>query len=92
VLEIGPGPGVLTKYFIKEPAIEFHAVEVDARMVELLTDQYPSLKGKIIQEDFLDFDIDAITKDTLSIVGNFPYNISSQILFKVLAQKDRIHI
>jgi 16S rRNA (adenine1518-N6/adenine1519-N6)-dimethyltransferase len=82
LLEVGPGGGALTKYLIQLPDIHFKAVEVDDEKVEFLTTTYPVLKDKIIHQSFLD--IDPPFTERFTIVGNFPYNISTQILFKVL--------
>jgi 16S rRNA (adenine1518-N6/adenine1519-N6)-dimethyltransferase len=90
VLEIGPGQGVLTKYLLNESSIELYAVEIDSRMAELLLNQFPRLQGRFFQEDFLTFDLNQIAPGCISIIGNFPYNISSQILFKVLQYKDKV--
>jgi 16S rRNA (adenine1518-N6/adenine1519-N6)-dimethyltransferase len=90
VLEIGPGTGVLTKYFLQQSSIKFFAVETDARMVAFLRGKYPSLMHSLIYHDFLTFDLKSLNVQTLSIAGNFPYNISSQILFRVLENKEMI--
>ncbi|TLX77665.1 16S rRNA (adenine(1518)-N(6)/adenine(1519)-N(6))-dimethyltransferase RsmA [Labilibacter sediminis] len=90
VLEIGPGMGVLTKYLIPKEGINFKVVELDTESVAYLEQHYPSLRGNIISGDFLKMDLKEITTDSLSIIGNFPYNISSQIFFKVLDYKDQI--
>lgn len=90
VLEIGPGMGVLTKYLIPKDGISFKVVELDTESVSFLEEHFPSLHGNIILGDFLKMDLQEITSDSLSIIGNFPYNISSQIFFKVLENKDQI--
>jgi len=90
ILEIGPGTGVLTKYFLQQPSIKFFAVETDARMVAFLRGKYPSLMHSLIYHDFLTFDLKSLNVQTLSIVGNFPYNISSQILFRVFENKEMV--
>jgi 16S rRNA (adenine1518-N6/adenine1519-N6)-dimethyltransferase len=82
LLEVGPGGGALTKYLVQIPGIDFKAVEVDDEKVVYLEKTYPVLKGKIIHQSFLD--IDKPFEEPFSIVGNFPYNISTEILFKVL--------
>ena len=82
LLEVGPGAGALTKYFIELENINFKAVELDAEKVEFLLKTYPSLKDKIIHQSFLD--IEKPFGGKFTVVGNFPYNISTQILFKVL--------
>lgn len=90
VLEIGPGMGVLTKYVLNKP-LETYVIEIDTESVEYLNTHYPKLHGKIISEDFLKYDI---TKDfgqePFAIIGNFPYNISTQIVFRTLELRDRI--
>ena len=90
VLEIGPGMGVLTKYLL-EKNTETHVVEIDKESVEYLTKYYPKLQGKIVSEDFLRYDFVTYFKQKqFAIIGNFPYNISTQIVFKVLEMKDYI--
>lgn len=88
VLEIGPGMGVLTKYLIDRPDTDFHVVEIDRESVEWLHEHYEGLH--VIEGDFLKMDISALFHDTCAIIGNFPYNISSQILFKVFEQRNRV--
>ncbi len=87
VLEIGPGTGVLTKYLLEDKRFDFSVVEVDTESVEFLKQNYPQLKGKIIEGDFLKKDF-AI--ENCAIIGNFPYNISSQIFFKVLEHRNQV--
>ena len=88
VLEIGPGMGVLTKYLITKDDIDFHVVEIDRESVAYLHDHYPTLD--IIEGDFLKYDLTALFHDSFSIIGNFPYNISSQILFKVYDNREQV--
>ena len=88
VLEIGPGMGVLTQYLLQNPQINLTAVELDTESVVYLKQHYPQLR--IIEEDFLKLDLNTIFPDKFMIIGNFPYNISSQILFKLLDYKDKI--
>lgn len=88
VLEIGPGMGVLTKYLIKKDELDFHVVEIDRESVAYLHDHYPTLD--VIEGDFLQYDLTSLFHDTFSIIGNFPYNISSQILFKVFDNRNRV--
>ncbi len=88
VLEIGPGMGVLTKYLIKKDELDFHVVEIDRESVAYLHDHYPTLD--VIEGDFIQYDLTPLFHDTFSIIGNFPYNISSQILFKVFDNRDRV--
>jgi len=90
VLEIGPGMGVLTKYLLKKD-IELGVVEIDRDSVAYLNENYPDLAGKIYEEDFLKHDIRSIFNgEPFAIIGNFPYNISTQIVFKTLENRDLI--
>ncbi len=82
LLEVGPGGGALTKYLIKIPGINFKAIELDEEKVAFLLKTYPELKDKIIHKSFLE--IDPPFDEPFTVVGNFPYNISTQILFKIL--------
>jgi 16S rRNA (adenine1518-N6/adenine1519-N6)-dimethyltransferase len=84
VLEIGPGMGILTKHLLQRDHIHLKAIEVDNESVEYLHDKFPEMKSNIIHADFLKANLCDIFPDSLSVIGNFPYNISSQILFKVL--------
>lgn len=88
VLEIGPGMGVLTKYLIEREDTDFHVVEIDRESVAWLHEHYAGLD--VIEGDFLRMDLSALFHDTCAIIGNFPYNISSQILFKVFEQRNRV--
>jgi 16S rRNA (adenine1518-N6/adenine1519-N6)-dimethyltransferase len=88
LLEIGPGGGALTKYLVKLPDIDFQCVEIDDEKVKWLHATYPDLQGKIIHQSFLE--MEKPWQDPFTIVGNFPYNISSQILFKVLDWKESV--
>ena len=88
VLEIGPGMGVLTKYLIAKPELDLRAIEIDTESVEYLHDHYPTLK--VIEGDFLKLDLSGLFSDSFSIIGNFPYNISSQILFRVFECRNQI--
>jgi 16S rRNA (adenine1518-N6/adenine1519-N6)-dimethyltransferase len=88
LLEIGPGGGALTKHLLNIAEIDFKAVELDSEKVDYLVDIFPALKGKIIHKSFLD--IERPFEGKFAIVGNFPYNISTQILFKILEWKNDI--
>ena len=88
VLEIGPGTGVLTQFLIQNPLIDLTAVELDSESVVYLSKHYPQLK--VIEADFLKMDLKTVFQDKFCIIGNFPYNISSQIFFKMLDNKDSI--
>lgn len=90
VLEIGPGMGVLTKYLL-EKDIETYVVEIDTESVEYLKSHYLNLAPRIIEKDFLKYNLaEVFDKDSFAIIGNFPYNISSQIVFKTLEMRDQI--
>jgi 16S rRNA (adenine1518-N6/adenine1519-N6)-dimethyltransferase len=88
LLEVGPGGGALTKHLINIPNINFKAVELDEEKVIYLKKTYPTLTDKIIHQSFLD--IDKPFKEGFTIIGNFPYNISTQILFKILDWLDDV--
>jgi len=88
VLEIGPGMGVLTQFLLQNKDIDFKVVEIDAESVAYLKKKYPALQ--IISGDFIKLNLSEYFDDKITIIGNFPYNISSQILFKVLENKDNV--
>lgn len=90
LLEVGPGGGALTKYLLHIPGISFKAVELDEEKVQYLAANYPALEGKIIHKSFLE--IDAPFDGAFTIVGNFPYNISTQILFKILDWRQQVPV
>ena len=90
LLEVGPGGGALTKHLVQIPNIDFKAVELDDDKTAYLKNTYPVLKGKIIAESFLD--IDQPFTGSFTVIGNFPYNISTQILFKVLDWKEDVPV
>ena len=90
LLEVGPGGGALTKYLVKIPAINFKAVELDQEKVVYLEKAFPKMSGKIIHENFLD--IDPPFEESFIVIGNFPYNISTQILFKMLEWKEQVPV
>jgi len=90
LLEVGPGTGALTKHLVNLPEIHFKAVELDDEKVVYLEKLFPSIKDKIIHQSFLD--IDKPFEEPFTVIGNFPYNISTQILFKVLDWKDDVPV
>jgi len=90
LLEVGPGGGALTKELIKLENIDFKAVELDDEKVPLLKKWYPVLEDKIIHKDFLT--IDKPFEEKFTIIGNFPYNISTEILFKILDWKEEVPV
>jgi 16S rRNA (adenine1518-N6/adenine1519-N6)-dimethyltransferase len=90
VLEIGPGMGVLTKYLLEKP-VETYVIEIDTESVEYLQNHYIKLNNRIISKDFLKYNIKEVFGDEpFAIIGNFPYNISTQIVFKTLELRDTI--
>jgi 16S rRNA (adenine1518-N6/adenine1519-N6)-dimethyltransferase len=86
LIEVGPGGGALTKYLLQIPDINFKAVELDEEKVNYLLSSYPALNGKLLHRSFLD--MEKPFEGKFSVTGNFPYNISSQILFKLLDWKE----
>ena len=91
VLEVGPGTGVLTKYLLKQNFDKFIAVEIDRESAAFLRINYPQLGEGLIETDFLRMDISSLFKGQFSVIGNFPYNISSQIFFRVLENHDQVN-
>ena len=89
VLEIGPGTGVLTQFLLKNER-DLTVVELDKDSVIHLNEHYPALKDRIIEADFLKLDLNKLSSGCFCVIGNYPYNISSQIFFKVLDYKDKI--
>jgi 16S rRNA (adenine1518-N6/adenine1519-N6)-dimethyltransferase len=90
VMEIGPGTGVLTQFLVKKDQVDLKMIELDRDSVAYLKEHYPILKEKIIEGDFLDLDLEQVFKGHFQIIGNFPYNISSQIFFKVLEHRNQV--
>ncbi|MBQ2551043.1 MAG: 16S rRNA (adenine(1518)-N(6)/adenine(1519)-N(6))-dimethyltransferase RsmA [Bacteroidales bacterium] len=90
VLEIGPGMGVLTQYLLEREDIDLHLVEIDGESVDYLLTHFRGMQGRLMQADFLKLRLEKIFPETFAVIGNFPYNISSQIFFKILDHKERI--
>ena len=90
VLEIGPGMGVLTRFLLQRPDMDLRVVEIDRESVAYLQQHFPELNDRILATDFLKLHLDELYSEPVSIIGNFPYNISSQILFKILENKDLV--
>lgn len=90
VLEIGPGTGVLTRFLLPRYGKQLKLVEIDSESVEFLELHFPELQDQIIQADFLKLALDEVTDKNMTVVGNFPYNISSQIFFHILDYKDMV--
>lgn len=91
VVEVGPGMGVLTQYLIAK-GHNLKVVELDRESVPYLEQHFPALEGRIIEADFLQLSVDQLFEGEFSLIGNYPYNISSQIFFKVLENKERIPV
>ena len=89
VVEIGAGMGVLTQFLLKKDT-EVYVVEIDKESVAYLEAHYPELREKIIADDFLKYDIAGYLREPFAIIGNFPYNISTQIVFKLLELRDYV--
>lgn len=89
VLEVGPGTGVLTR-FLLEQGYDVEVVELDGESVAYLKEHFPVLEGRIIEKDFLKLDLREVYEGRFCIIGNYPYNISSQIFFKVLDYKNQV--
>jgi 16S rRNA (adenine1518-N6/adenine1519-N6)-dimethyltransferase len=90
VLEVGPGAGAITKYLLELPGITFKAVELDTEKVEYLQKTFPAIQGKLINENFLE--VAPPFQGSFQVIGNFPYNISTQIMFRVLDWKDQVPV
>ena len=91
IIEVGPGTGVLTQHLILD-CKNFFALDVDRESVEFLKSKYPNEQDKILLADFLETDLAVLAGNKYNVIGNFPYNISSQIMFKVLENKDDVNI
>ncbi len=92
IIEIGPGKGVLTKYLIQNSELNTYFIETDKESVEYLNELYPEVTDKIIEADFLKYSpADIFGQEKFNIIGNFPYNISSQIFFKVLEYRSQVN-
>jgi len=91
VLEVGPGMGVLTKYLIEEKKFETHIIDIDRESIAFLKKNYPVLENKIIEGDFLQLDFSNLfNNEPFAVIGNFPYNISTEIVFKILEHKNQV--
>jgi len=90
VLEIGPGTGVLTGFLVQRPEVDLYLSEIDRESVAYLKEHFASLREKIFEGDFIKMDVDLLTPEKIHIIGNFPYNISSQIFFKILNHHEKV--
>jgi len=89
VVEIGPGTGILSKYLLENPALNPFFFEIDGESVRYLQQQYPGISGRLVEQDFLKADL-SVLPVPFAVIGNFPYNISSQILFRVLEYRNSV--
>jgi 16S rRNA (adenine1518-N6/adenine1519-N6)-dimethyltransferase len=89
-LEVGPGMGVLSKYLIQQKEFTTWLCEIDQESVVYLKQHYPELGERILQQDFLQLDFNSVSSESLSVIGNFPYNISSQIVFKIIENRHKV--
>lgn len=90
VLEVGPGMGVLTRYLLEREDINPVMIEIDGESVNYLLSHFPGIEGRLIEADYLKLDTGRLFGDRYRVIGNFPYNISSQIFFKILEDRERI--
>lgn len=90
VLEIGPGMGVLTRYLLQRQELNLKMVELDGESVQFLRSHFSGMDGRLLQADYLKLDVHKVFPGAYSVIGNFPYNISSQIFFKILDDRDRV--
>ena len=89
-LEIGPGMGVLSQYLLRKPEADLKMIEIDNESVAYLLSNFPEADGRVIYGDFLKMDLDSLFPGQFNVIGNFPYNISSQIFFRILDCRGRI--
>lgn len=90
VLEVGPGMGVLSDFLLQNLSYETYLIDVDEESIAFLADKYPDLGNRLIHGDFLQLDFATHFEDKMAVIGNFPYNISSQILFKILDERQKV--
>lgn len=90
VLEVGPGMGILSDFLLQKSEYETWLLDIDAESVEFLGKKYPQLENRLIHGDFLELDFPNYFKGPMAVIGNFPYNISSQILFKILDNRQQV--
>jgi 16S rRNA (adenine1518-N6/adenine1519-N6)-dimethyltransferase len=90
VLEVGPGMGILSDFLLQKPELQTYLIDIDTESYEFLQKKYPQLGERLINDDFLEMDFNKVFKEPFGIIGNFPYNISSQILFKVLDNRQQV--
>ncbi|TSD64800.1 16S rRNA (adenine(1518)-N(6)/adenine(1519)-N(6))-dimethyltransferase RsmA [Inquilinus sp. KBS0705] len=91
VLEVGPGMGILSDFLLQKAEYETFLIDIDTESYTFLKKKYPDLRDRLINADFLELDFKAKFDAQMAVIGNFPYNISSQILFKILDHRDQVH-
>ncbi len=91
IVEVGPGTGILTELLVQQKDLDLYLVEVDPDLVSYLKQTYPTLRNRIIAADFLKLALTRLHHGPVAIIGNFPYNISSQIFFKVLEHRQQVY-
>ena len=89
-LEVGPGLGVLTQYLLQRPEVDLRMVEIDTESVNYLLVHFPQVQGRLLEADFLKLRLERFFSGQFAVIGNFPYNISSQIFFKILDYKEQV--
>ena len=89
-LEIGPGMGILTQYLLQRPDLDMKMVEIDSESVNYLLTHFPQVNGRLLEADFLKLRLEKFFPEKFCVIGNFPYNISSQIFFKILEYKEQV--
>ena len=90
VIEVGAGTGVLTQYMVNDILDKFYVIEIDKESIAYLKQHFPMLGDRLIEGDFLRADLSQFGQQNMAIIGNFPYNISSQIFFQVLKYKEQV--
>jgi 16S rRNA (adenine1518-N6/adenine1519-N6)-dimethyltransferase len=90
LLEVGPGMGILSDFLLQKTDLQTYLIDIDTESYQFLQKKYPKLGERLINDDFLEMDFGKIFKEPFGIIGNFPYNISSQILFKVLDNRQQV--
>jgi 16S rRNA (adenine1518-N6/adenine1519-N6)-dimethyltransferase len=90
LLEIGPGTGILSEFLLLFPEKQLKFIEIDKSSVEFLKSRFPEIQNKIMNEDIMRVDFQELFDQPFAIIGNFPYNLSSQIFFKILDSRDRV--
>ncbi|OOQ61246.1 16S rRNA (adenine(1518)-N(6)/adenine(1519)-N(6))-dimethyltransferase RsmA [Mucilaginibacter pedocola] len=90
VLEVGPGMGILSDFLLQKPEYEAFLIDIDTESYAFLQKKYPALGTRLINADFLELDFAATFEPKMAVIGNFPYNISSQILFKILDNRQQV--